>query len=352
MYAVIMAGGGGTRLHPLSRPERPKPFLPLLDERTLLQATAARLPTDDVTVVTDGRYERLVRDQLPDAAVLVEPMGRNTAAAIALAAVAIDRPGDEVMLVVPADAHIDPAREATYTDVLRKAGEHLATGAFEVESPLVTLGTQMTRPSTDYGHLIPQLERGADIAGLRAYPLKAFEEKPKPPRAEELFELTGVAWNAGIFLWRRRAIRAALERFSSLVQLLEPTIAAPPLLEHAYEQLKPISIDYLVMENAARNGEVVMGSMDVGWSDLGSWSALLEGIGARGTGAVVQPGETVTVEDDDLVVRRLEGRLGVIAPLGRGSMTAERPIAVLRGAAADRDRIDALIERCSEGDRA
>jgi mannose-1-phosphate guanylyltransferase len=190
------------------------------------------------------------------------------------------------------------------------------------------------------------------VAGLRAYPLKAFEEKPKPPRAEELFGLEGVAWNAGIFLWRRRAIRAALERFSSLVQLLEPTIAAPPLLEHAYEQLKPISIDYLVMENAARDGQVVMGSMDVGWSDLGSWTALLEAIGAHGTGAVVQPGETVTVEEDDLVVRRVDGRLGVIAPPERGSMTAERPIAVLRGAAADRHRIDALIERCSEGDRA
>jgi len=352
MYAVIMAGGGGTRLHPLSRPERPKPFLPLLGDRTLLQSTAARLPTDDITVVTDHRYERLVRDQLPDAQVLIEPMGRNTAAAIALATVAIDRPADEVMLVVPADAHIDPAREALYGDVLRKAGSHLATGAFDIESPLVTLGTQMTRPSTDYGHLLPQLERGASIAGLQAYPLKAFEEKPKAPRSEELFKQEGVAWNAGIFLWRRRAIRKALERFSSLVQLLEPTIAAPPLLQHAYEQLKPVSIDYLVMENAARDGQVVMGSMDVGWSDLGSWSALLEAIGARGNGGVVQPGESVEVEADDLVVRRVDGQLGVVAPIERGSMTATQPIAVLRDAAADIGRIQALIERCAEGDRA
>jgi mannose-1-phosphate guanylyltransferase len=352
MYAVIMAGGGGTRLHPLSRPERPKPFLPLLGTQTLLQATAARLPTEDITVVTDRRYERLVRDQLPDAQVLVEPMGRNTGAAIALATVAIDRPADEVMLVVPADAHIDPAREGVYTEVLRQAGEHLATGAFGIDSPLVTLGTQMTRPSTDYGHLLPTVERKQHIGGLDAYPLKAFEEKPKPARADELFRQEGVAWNAGIFLWRRRAIRAALERFSSLVQLLEPTIAAPALLEHAYEQLKGISIDYLVMENAARDGQVIMGSMDVGWSDLGSWTALLEAIGGHGTGAVVQSGETVEVAADDLVVRRLDGRLGVIAPLERGSMTAAQPIAVLRGAAADIDTIQALIERCSEEDRA
>jgi len=206
----------------------------------------------------------------------------------------------------------------------------------------------MTHPSTEYGHLLPRLERGAEVGGLRAYPLRAFEEKPKPARAAELFEEEGVAWNAGIFLFRRRAIRAAFARYSSLLQLLEPALGAPALLEHAYEQLKPISIDYLVMENAARNGQVVMAAMDVGWSDLGSWTQLLAAIGARGEGAVVQPGETVTVEADDLVVRRVEGRLGVVSPLERGSMTAAQPIAVLRRASADIDRIRALIERCAE----
>ena len=102
------------------------------------------------------------------------------------------------------------------------------------------------------------------------------------------------------------------------------------------------------MESAARNGQVVMASMDVGWSDLGSWTALLAAIGARGEGAVVQAGETVTVEDDDLVVRRVDGRLGVISPAERGSMTATQPIAVLRGAAPDIDRIRALIDRCAD----
>jgi len=348
MYAVIMAGGGGTRLHPLSRSERPKPFLPLLGERTLLQSTAARLPTDDITVVTDRRYERLVRDQLPDAGLLIEPMGRNTAAAIALATVAIDRPDDEVMVVVPADAYIDPGREDVYREVLAKAADHLASGSFDIEQPLVTLGVQVERPATEYGYLIPKLERGAVVDGLQAYPLAAFEEKPKPARAEELQELEGVAWNAGIFLWRRRAIRTAVERFTGLVQLIEPTLAAPALLQHAYEQLKPVSIDYAVMEGAAANGQVVMASMDVGWSDLGSWTALLAAIGARGVGTVVQAGETVEVEADDLVVRRVAGQLGVIAPLGRGSMTATQPIAVLRGTAPDIERIEELIARCAE----
>jgi len=348
MYAVIMAGGGGTRLHPLSRPERPKPFLPLVDRGTLLQATVARLDgvTNDVTVVTDRRYERLVRSQLPGVAVLPEPLGRNTAAAIALAALAIDRPPDEVMLVLPADQIVE--RAVVFGEVLRGA-EHLATGAFGVDDPLVTLGIEVDRPATEYGYLIPDVARGEEIHGLQAYPLQRFEEKPKPSRAEELAEQAGVAWNAGIFLWRRRAITAALGRYTGLLQSLGPMVASPQMLNRAYESIqRAVSIDHAVMESAARNGTVVMASMDVGWSDIGSWSALLEAIGARGTGSVVQAGESVEVEADDLVIRRVDGRLGVIAPPERGSITAIHPIAVLRGTGPDRDRIEALIERCAE----
>jgi mannose-1-phosphate guanylyltransferase len=354
MYAVIMAGGGGTRLHPLSRPERPKPFLPLLGHQTLLQATAARLPTDDVTVVTDRRYERFVRDQLPSATVLIEPMGRNTAAAIALATVAIERDEDEVMIVVPADAHVDPARDAVYRDVLAGAAQHLATGSFEIESPLVTLGVQVDHAATTYGYLIPDMATRATVGGLDAYRLLRFEEKPSLERAEDLLKEQGVAWNAGIFLWRRRAIRAALGRFTGLLQTIGPMAASPAMLERAYESIqRAVSIDYAVMEGAAQDRQVVMASMDVGWSDLGSWTALLQAIGAQGEGMVVQPGETVSVDDGDLVVRRKDGLLGVVVPPERGSMTAAQPIAVLRGAAPDIDRIRALLDRCTDpGDRA
>jgi mannose-1-phosphate guanylyltransferase len=351
MYAVIMAGGGGTRLHPLSTPERPKPFLPLVDERSLLQHTVDRLAglSSEITVIVSAGYRDLVAAQVPEVAILTEPTGRNTAAAIALATIAIDRPADEVMLVLPADAWIDPDRDGLYRDVLRSAADHLATGSFGIESPLVTLGTQVMGPATEYGYLIPKLAQREEIDGQVAYPLQAFEEKPRPPRAEELFERTeGVAWNAGMFLWRRRAIRAALERYTGLIQLLEPTIKAPTLLAHAYDQLKPVSIDYAVMEGASQSGEVVMASMAVGWSDLGSWTALLGAIGARGSGAVVQAGETVEVDHADLVVRRVGGRLGVIAPNDRGRMTATQPISVLRGAGPDRALVEALLERCSQ----
>jgi mannose-1-phosphate guanylyltransferase len=348
MYAVILAGGGGTRLHPLSRPERPKPFLPLLDDRSLLQRTVERLSglTDDITVVTDRRYERLVRDQVPAAALVVEPLGRNTAAAIALAALTIERHDDEVMLVLPADQTVEDG--GAFRAVLRQA-EHLATGSFGIEDPLVTLGTRIDRPATEYGYLIPDLARGETTDGLRAYPLLRFEEKPKPARAEELTKQEGVAWNAGIFLWRRRTITAALGRYTGLLQSLGPMAGSPASLERAYEAIqRPVSIDYAVMEGAAQSGQVVMASMDVGWSDLGSWSALLTALGARGTGSVVQAGEVVDVEHDDLVVRRIGGRLGVIAPPERGRMTAAQPIAVLRGTGPDRALVEQLLERCAE----
>jgi mannose-1-phosphate guanylyltransferase len=348
MYAVILAGGGGTRLHPLSRPERPKPFLPLLDDRSLLQRTVERLTglTADMTVVTDRRYERLVREQVPAAAVVVEPLGRNTAAAIALATLTIERPDDEVMLVLPADQTVDNGE--VFRAVLRQA-EHLATGSFDIEDPLVTLGTRIDRPATEYGYLIPDLARGETTDGLRAYPLLRFEEKPKPARAEELAKQEGVAWNAGIFLWRRRTITAALGRYTGLLQSLGPMAGSPASLERAYEAIqRPVSIDYAVMEGAAQSGQVVMASMDVGWSDLGSWTALLAALGARGSGAVVQAGETVQVEDDDLVVRRIGDRLGVIAPPERGRMTAAQPIAVLRGTGPDRTLVEQLLERCAE----
>jgi mannose-1-phosphate guanylyltransferase len=355
MYVVVMAGGGGTRLWPLSRPERPKPFMPLLGDESLLQATVRRLAgidgdgvPIDVTIVTDQRYEQLVRAQLPDVRVLIEPAGRNTAAAIALATVAVDRPDDDVMIVLPADHFIRD--EGVFRGVLRTAATRLATGALGADDALVTLGIHVSRPATEYGYLIPRLDQGQVVDGLQAYPLKAFEEKPKPARAEELVKQPGVAWNAGMFVWRRRAIRSAIERYSGLIGLLEPTIRAPALLAHAYEQLKPVSIDVALMESAARDGKVVMGSMDVGWSDIGSWTELLAAASAGGTGSVVQPGDRIDVNADDLVVRRADGAVRVIRPLQAGSMTATQPIAVLRG--ADPRAVEALLARCAEWEEA
>ena len=358
MYAVILAGGGGTRLWPLSRPETPKPFLPLLGDRSLLQLTVERLvghpelalAAADVTVVTDRRYARLVQAQIPNLRIVAEPAGRNTAAAVALAAIAIDRPDAEVMAVLPADQLIAPDREDVYRGVLADAERELAKGAFGLDQPLVTLGVQTTRPATEYGYLIPDATiRQGPSSGtehrLDAHLLRAFEEKPSAERATQLRNDPGVAWNAGIFLWRRRAIRDALARYTGLMTLLEPVVDKESGLRAAYDQLKPLSIDTAVMEGAARDRSVVMGSMDVGWDDLGSWTQLLAAIGAGGSGRVIPPGTAAEAGDADLVIERVDGRLAIGD--GPRAILAPSPTALLSGAAATRDAVQSLIDRVS-----
>lgn len=354
MYAVILAGGGGTRLWPLSRPDRPKPFLPLLGAETLLQATVRRLldgpelglTRADVAVVTDRRYLALVRRQLGDVRVLAEPQGRNTAAAVALAAIALDRPEDEVMLVLPADHRIDPAREADFRRVLAAAGRLAAEGGVGIASPLVTLGVRPTHPATAYGYLVPAVEEEAEVAGLRAWPLRAFEEKPAAARARALLDGGGVAWNAGMFLWRRAAIRAALERYTSLETLLGGAVGSEVALAAAYEAIQPRSIDTAVMEGAASDRRVAMAALEVGWSDLGSWTALLEALGVPAEGSVLAPGQTVPVGEADLVVDR-EPAGPVIRPAAAGTITPERPMALLRGARPHEAVVRALLDRCA-----
>ena len=350
MYAVILAGGGGTRLWPLSTPERPKPFLPLLGARSLLQLTAARLDglvsPRDRYVVTDARYGALVRRQLPGVTVIEEPRGRNTAAAVALAAVAIDRPPDEVMLVLPADHVVE--RAEVFRDVLRAAAAELAPGCFGVAQPLVTLGIEPAGPATVYGYLRPRLPAGEAVDGSRAYPLEAFEEKPDLARAEALVRTPGVAWNAGMFIWRRSAIVGALEAFAP--DVLEALRAGwPDDPAGAYEAVRATSIDYAVLEPAATAGQVVMLAMDVGWSDIGSWAALLEQLGASGVqGRVVPAGESVSLGPDDLLVRRdaWPGSGPFALQSGPGTMGPfATPTAWLAEAGAARPVVAGLLDR-------
>jgi len=346
MYAVILAGGGGTRLRPLSTADRPKPFLPLLGTETLFQRTVARvcdLVDGDVTVVTDRRHAPLVRAQAPGVALLEEPEGRNTAAAIALAAVGLNRPDDAVMAVLPADHVV--ADEAGFREVLGLAGTELAAGAFGVAEPLVTLGIAPDRPATEYGWLVPDPDRGGTgpIAGR---PLMRFEEKPAPDRAAALFATPGAAWNAGIFLWRRRAIRDALAAFAPDVLDAVVGAHASGTLEATYPTIRSISVDYAVMEPAAATGRVLMGRLAAGWNDLGTWTALLGALGAPGTGEVVEAGAPIAAGPDDLVVVALGGRCHA-RPGEGGSMTAEVPVAVLHGARAGLPIVEALLDRCA-----
>ena len=350
MYAVILAGGGGTRLWPLSSPDRPKPFLPLLGERTLLQLTVDRLvgvvDPGSTFVVTDRRYESLVRDQLPGTTVLTEPMGRNTTAAIALATVAIDRDEDEAMLVLPADQTIKDV--PVFQGVLRDAQQELALGSL-VSDPLVTLGVEIKRAATEYGYLIPN-RATEHVGNLTAYVLEAFQEKPSVERADELWRQGGgIAWNAGMFMWQRRAIRGALEAFAPEVLDLVATGFSAGALDEAYAKVESVSIDYAVMEPAAAGGHVVMGAMNVGWNDLGSWTSLLGELEMPGVQATIDPtGNEFEANRDDLLIwRNGAGRL-IATPGSDATMVVTAgPVAVLHGARSLQSRIEPLLDRCS-----
>ena len=367
VYAVVLAGGGGTRLWPLSRPDRPKPFLAPLGGDSLLRRTVDRLAPlvgrADVFVVTDARHAALVREQLPGLPagnVVGEPAGRNTAAAIALAAVAIDRPEDDVMLVLPADHLV--IDEPGFRSVLATAAA-VAAGEAGIADPLVALGIRPTGPETGYGYIVAGRPPSLTDPGVRApaspaRPVVRFVEKPDTATATAL--LGGdppAAWNAGIFVWRRRAIRSALDRHATdIVDAIAEGLGGERAgragaLAAAYDLVRRTSIDYAVMEPAASAGEVLVVPADVGWSDLGSWSAIRDALVARAH-ATAAPGEPrpATVgagprrdlgSTDTLVLA--DGRLVVTIGL-RDTIVVDTPDALLVCAADRSQEVRSIAE--------
>jgi mannose-1-phosphate guanylyltransferase len=222
---------------------------------------------------------------------------------------------------------------------------------FGIAEPLVTLGIQPSYPATGFGYVRPVADQGELMAGLQAHPVERFEEKPTPERAAELLTIPGVAWNAGMFLWRRGVIRAALARHAPDIFESVSSAWQAGTLDEAYPAIRSTSIDYAVMEPASVAGHVVMGAMDVGWSDLGSWTALLADLGAgEVVGRVVQAGESAEAGPSDLVVVRRDGRLAVMA--GPGTIALEPgPSALLEEAAPRRAVIDALVARVTAAER-
>ena len=297
--------------------------------------------------MTDRRYDSLVQEQLPNATILAEPVGRNTAAAIALATVAIERLEDEVMLVLPADQTIKDV--PVFQGVLRDAEQELALGSL-VSDPLVTLGVEIKRAATEYGYLIPN--RATEHVGkLTAYVLEAFQEKPSAERAEELRRQGGgIAWNAGMFMWQRRAIRTALEAFAPEVLDL---VATRLQCRHPGRGLRrgPVDLDRLRSDGdrRQRTDRVVMGAMDVGWNDLGSWTSLLGELGMPGVEATIDPtGEAFAANPEDLLIwRNASGRLIAMPGSDATMVAAAGPVAVLRDAHALQSRIEPLLDRCS-----
>lgn len=279
-YAVIMAGGGGTRLWPVSRKERPKQLLPLLGQETLFQSTVERLknlfPPERILVVTVEEQAREMKEQapeIPEANYLIEPAPRGTASVVGLAAMALQkRDPDASMAILPSDHFI---RNVDLFHYLLKAAFDVAENQY-----LVTLGITPTAPSTAYGYI----QQGETLNGSYNYPVyqvKSFKEKPDEQTAQQLLRTGDHSWNSGMFVWRVDAILNEIERqMPSLAGTLKKISSAwgtskqSETVNELWYDLKNETVDYGIMENAGQVAVLPAGGL--GWSDVGMWSSLFE----------------------------------------------------------------------------
>jgi mannose-1-phosphate guanylyltransferase len=260
VVALVLAGGTGTRLYPASRSTRPKQFLPLLGDGTLLERTVSRAAfADHVVVSTRPAFEPRVRELVPDADVVVEPAAKDTGPALAYATHRIaERYGDCVVVVLPSDHHV--ADDDAFAAALAR-GARLASES----GRLVAFGVEPTRPETGYGYIEPG--RALDTGTGTGFELAAFHEKPDAETATRYVD-EGYLWNAGTFAWTPRAFRdAALD--SPLAPLVEAL--ADGRVAAGFDAVEPTSVDYAVMERVA---DAAVVPLDVAWDDLGSWDAL------------------------------------------------------------------------------
>lgn len=305
-YAVVMAGGSGTRFWPASRKARPKQFLPISGGQPMLAETCARLaglvPLERTLVVTAESQAELVRRTLPGLPrenVLCEPAARNTAPCVAFAAEEIARRApDSLQIVLPADHVIRPLE--AFQRTLRAA-----LAAATREEALVIFGVRPDHPATGYGYI----EAGATLAELDGEPLyavKRFVEKPDRARAEQFLAAGTFLWNSGMFVWHTRAIRAALATHAPAIAAGFARLAAGEALERVYPQLPSVAIDVAVLEKAAN---VRMLPIGYGWNDVGSWSALPEvhAPDAQGNWRALSGGARLVAEDARGCVAYAEG---------------------------------------------
>lgn len=278
-YALILAGGGGTRLWPMSRRDNPKQMLPLIDERSMFRVSVERLAPlftpDRILVVTGEQYVHAMRDDVPEIPAenfIVEPFGRNTGPAAALGiAVAHKRDPQATVVILTADHFI--ADEPKFRDLLATADDVAQSGY------IVTLGIYPSHPSTGYGYI----RQGDEIAtrnGFTAYHTRGFTEKPSLVAATGFLASGQYSWNSGMFIWQTAR---ALEEYEhqqpeihALLAQIEPAIDTPQFAEtlrELWDQMPGISIDVGIMEGAKQMAVI---PADIGWNDVGSWEALFD----------------------------------------------------------------------------
>jgi mannose-1-phosphate guanylyltransferase/mannose-6-phosphate isomerase len=323
LYAIILAGGSGTRFWPLSRELLPKQLLHIVGDRSMLAHTldraAALVSEDRIRIVTTRQQAAEIRRELQNlgrekVGVIQEPAGRNTAAAIGLAAVHVLAQDPEgVLAVFPADHHIrEPER---FTEILR-AGQRLAGHGW-----LVTLGIRPTKPETGYGYIQrgrPALTEPRPGIGEEAYVVARFAEKPDRNTAEAYLKSGEFTWNAGIFVW---SVKRFLQEMQShmpdhhaglgrIAALLPDAARNAGRIDEIYNLLESISVDYGILEKSDR---VAVIPADMGWSDVGSWESLREILPRDSDGNVIQ-GDTITHDTKNSLVRsgdRLVATLGL-----------------------------------------
>ncbi len=278
VYAVIMAGGVGSRFWPRSREKSPKQLLEIVNKGTMLQNTVKRLggliEAKHILIVTNKVQKSVVAKQIPhipEGNLIVEPLGRNTAPCIGLAALFIRRlDPDAVMVVLPADHIVHDEDE--FRRVLM-----LAVHVAHESGKLITVGIQPSRPETGYGYIqvIDEDDGSNPYFSQGVYKVKTFAEKPNTATAEQFLKSGDFLWNSGMFIWRAETILREIQRllpelFGELSKI-DDAIGGEKfdhVLETAYRTVRGISIDYGVMEKA-REVYVIRGKF--GWSDVGSW---------------------------------------------------------------------------------
>ena len=277
-FAVIMAGGRGERFWPRSRMAKPKQFLNLIGEKTMLQLTVERVEDlvgipDTYIVAGEDLKDTILEQipQLPEENIIIEPFGRDTAAAIGLTAMILGQKNPrEVMIVLPADHYIGNMRN--FQEILRSAVTAASRG-----DEIITLGITPHSPETGYGYI----QRGELIdsfAGIPVYRAARFLEKPDYARALEFFSCGDYLWNSGMFVWRIDMIRKMIEKhilsLAEGLKEIEDSLGTGQYLktvEKVYSKLPKISVDYGIMERAD-NISVI--PCDFGWDDIGNWTAL------------------------------------------------------------------------------
>ncbi len=315
-HAVILAGGRGTRFWPRSRTRAPKQLLSIVGKTTMLQQTVERwrplIPAERIWCVTNSEQVAVLRKQLPTGArkrVLTEPVGRNTAAAIALAAINIRYAanGDALMAVLPSDHYI--SQPERYREIVRSAFK-----VAETEDRMVVLGIPPTFPETGFGY-IERAEPPTIVEGYKVFPVSRFTEKPELAIAQEYVASGMYQWNAGMFFWRVSTFLNALRRFlpethqaiESLSRHIDKRSYAAQL-KRTYSKLENISVDYAILEKAAAaggtssdRGGVFVIPADIGWSDIGSWAAVYDLTAKRpGENILAGFGETLDAEGNFL----------------------------------------------------